>query len=54
MIYVYYKLIILYNNFFSVIYDNYITEQFVNTLKKLMTISPRKTAYIGMEKRYLI
>lgn len=37
----------------DVIYDNYITEQFVNTLKKLMPIPPRKTAYIGMEKRYV-
>ncbi|XP_025194384.1 methyltransferase-like protein 22 [Melanaphis sacchari] len=37
----------------DVIYDNYITEQFVNTLKKIMAISPRKTAYIGMEKRYV-
>lgn len=37
----------------DVIYDNYITQQFVNTLKKIMTISPKKTAYIGMEKRYV-
>jgi len=37
----------------DVIYDNDITEQFVNILKKIMAISPRKTAYIGMEKRYV-
>jgi len=36
------------------IYDNDITKQYVNTLKKIMAIPPRKTAYIGMEKRYLI
>ncbi|XP_026810125.1 methyltransferase-like protein 22 [Rhopalosiphum maidis] len=37
----------------DVIYDNDITKQFVNTLKKIMTTSPRKTAYIAMEKRYV-
>jgi hypothetical protein len=39
--------------FFIVIYDNDITEHFVNTLKKIMSIPPRKIAYIGMEKRYV-
>lgn len=42
-----------YYPFVSVIYDNDITEQFVNTLKKIMIIPPRKIAYIGMEKRYV-
>ncbi|XP_025413414.1 methyltransferase-like protein 22 [Sipha flava] len=37
----------------DVIYDNDITEHFVNTLKKIMSIPPRKIAYIGMEKRYV-
>lgn len=35
------------------IYDNDITENFVNTLKKIMAIPPRKIAYVGMEKRYV-
>ncbi|KAF0763620.1 methyltransferase-like protein 22 [Aphis craccivora] len=34
----------------DVIYDNDITKQFVSTLKNIMAIPPRKTAYIGMEK----
>ncbi|VVC44285.1 Lysine methyltransferase,S-adenosyl-L-methionine-dependent methyltransferase [Cinara cedri] len=37
----------------DVIYDNEITKQLVNTLKKIMAVSPMKTAYIGMEKRYV-
>ncbi|XP_050526411.1 methyltransferase-like protein 22 isoform X1 [Daktulosphaira vitifoliae] len=37
----------------DVVYDNEITKQFINTVRKLMTITPDKTTYIGLEKRYI-
>lgn len=37
---------------FPVVYDNTITEAFVNVVKKLLTSSNR-TIYVALEKRYI-
>lgn len=39
--------------FFTVIYDNDLTEEFVKTLERIFAIPPKKTAYITLEKRYV-
>ncbi|XP_069688047.1 uncharacterized protein [Periplaneta americana] len=37
----------------DVIYDNDVTEAFVNTLQKILSFPPAKTIYIALEKRYV-
>ncbi|XP_069688046.1 methyltransferase-like protein 22 isoform X2 [Periplaneta americana] len=37
----------------TVIYDNDVTEAFVNTLQKILSFPPAKTIYIALEKRYV-
>ncbi|KAJ9575930.1 hypothetical protein L9F63_007242 [Diploptera punctata] len=37
----------------DVIYDNDVTEAFVNTLQRILNTPPAKTVYIALEKRYV-
>ncbi|XP_023705973.1 methyltransferase-like protein 22 isoform X3 [Cryptotermes secundus] len=37
----------------TVIYDNDVTEAFVNTLQRILRTPPDKTVYIALEKRYV-
>ncbi|EEB12510.1 conserved hypothetical protein [Pediculus humanus corporis] len=37
----------------DVIYDNTITEAFIKTITKILSSSPKKTLFIGLEKRYV-
>ncbi|KAL1450043.1 hypothetical protein WDU94_002505 [Cyamophila willieti] len=37
----------------DVVYDDDLTDAFVSTLHHIMSIPPRKTAYIALEKRYV-
>ncbi|KDR21190.1 methyltransferase-like protein 22 isoform X2 [Zootermopsis nevadensis] len=37
----------------DVIYDNDVTEAFVNTLQRLLSTPPGKTVYVALEKRYV-
>jgi hypothetical protein len=36
-----------------VIYDNDVTDAFVNTLQRLLSTPPGKTVYVALEKRWL-
>lgn len=35
------------------VYDNELTEAFVETIKRIFTYSPKSTIYVALEKRYV-
>lgn len=39
--------------FVSVIYDDRITDAFVNTIKNLLSVPPKRSIYVALEKRFV-
>lgn len=39
--------------FFTVIYDNNITDAFVRTVQNLLGVPPKRDVYVALEKRYV-
>lgn len=47
------KKMLKFKKIFLVVYDNNITDKFVNTLRKLLSLCPKSAVYIALEKRFV-